>query len=153
MKKYVKSQSQIDAIQFDNTPENIKEIKNLSTPQCVISYVEDGDNSYVTIKTLEGLMRADIGDYIIKGVKGELYPCKPDIFELTYRCTDNFLDRLILEATELGDKIAKLTNFMTTDVYNKLPWNSQKLLATQLTTMHSYYSILDLRIHEHKSNL
>lgn len=36
------------------------------------------------IKTLEGVMRADRDDWIIKGVKGELYPCKPDIFALTY---------------------------------------------------------------------
>ena len=36
------------------------------------------------IKTLEGTMRADLGDYIIKGIKGEIYPCKPDIFEETY---------------------------------------------------------------------
>lgn len=38
----------------------------------------------VTIKTLEGDMMADFGDYIIKGVKGEFYPCKPDIFAMTY---------------------------------------------------------------------
>jgi len=36
------------------------------------------------IVTLEGEMRADLGDWIIKGVKGEFYPCKPDIFEATY---------------------------------------------------------------------
>jgi hypothetical protein len=36
------------------------------------------------IVTLEGVMRADIGDYIITGVKGERYPCKPDIFAATY---------------------------------------------------------------------
>ena len=40
------------------------------------------------IITLEGIMQADIGDYIIKGVKGECYPCKPDIFELTYEEVD-----------------------------------------------------------------
>ena len=34
--------------------------------------------------TLEGTMRADVGDYVITGVKGEVYPCKPDIFEATY---------------------------------------------------------------------
>lgn len=39
---------------------------------------------WVEIKTLEGVMRADPGDWIIRGVKGELYPCKPDIFEATY---------------------------------------------------------------------
>ena len=38
----------------------------------------------IFILTLEGRMRADIGDWIIKGVKGEFYPCKPDIFEATY---------------------------------------------------------------------
>lgn len=38
----------------------------------------------LVIETLEGDMRADIGDYIIKGVKGEYYPCKPDIFEAAY---------------------------------------------------------------------
>jgi hypothetical protein len=36
------------------------------------------------VHTLEGVMRADIGDWIIRGIKGELYPCKPDIFEATY---------------------------------------------------------------------
>ena len=38
----------------------------------------------VTIPTLEGPMRASVNDYIIKGIQGEFYPCKPDIFELTY---------------------------------------------------------------------
>jgi hypothetical protein len=38
----------------------------------------------VFIETLEGTMRGDVGDFIIKGVKGELYPCKPDIFAATY---------------------------------------------------------------------
>ncbi len=36
------------------------------------------------IETLEGNMRADVGDWIIRGVKGEYYPCKPDIFAATY---------------------------------------------------------------------
>lgn len=39
---------------------------------------------YLLIETLEGTMRADDGDWIIKGVKGEFYPCKPDIFNATY---------------------------------------------------------------------
>lgn len=38
----------------------------------------------IEIETLEGVMRAELGDWIIRGVKGELYPCKPDIFEATY---------------------------------------------------------------------
>lgn len=39
---------------------------------------------YIEIKTLEGIMRGDEGDFIIQGVSGEIYPCKPDIFKLTY---------------------------------------------------------------------
>lgn len=42
------------------------------------------DQPWVEIKTLEGAMRGDAGDWIIKGVAGELYPCKPDIFAATY---------------------------------------------------------------------
>lgn len=38
----------------------------------------------IDINTLEGEMRAEMGDWIIKGIKGEFYPCKPDIFEMTY---------------------------------------------------------------------
>ena len=42
------------------------------------------DEPFVEIETLEGVMRGNRGDWIIQGVNGELYPCKPDIFELTY---------------------------------------------------------------------
>jgi hypothetical protein len=57
----------------------------------IITYSEEPDagpfehtRTYCEIKTLEGTMRGDYGDYIIQGVKGEIYPCKPDIFEATY---------------------------------------------------------------------
>lgn len=42
----------------------------------------------INIKTLEGRMLASVGDYIIKGVNGEFYPCKPDIFEKTYELAE-----------------------------------------------------------------
>jgi hypothetical protein len=42
------------------------------------------NSGWLTITTLEGSMRVSPGDWIIKGVKGEFYPCKPDIFEATY---------------------------------------------------------------------
>ena len=51
----------------------------------IVSQSFDG---YATIKTLEGEMRADIGDWIIRGINGELYPCKPDIFAATYEPAD-----------------------------------------------------------------
>jgi hypothetical protein len=45
--------------------------------------------THCEINTLEGLMRGEKGDYIIKGVQGEIYPCKPDIFEMTYEQVNN----------------------------------------------------------------
>lgn len=44
----------------------------------------DDEEPYCMIETLEGRMKATSGDWIIRGVKGEIYPCKPDIFALTY---------------------------------------------------------------------
>ena len=44
---------------------------------------------WLEIPTLEGVMKASPGDYIIRGVQGEFYPCKPDIFEDTYEVVDH----------------------------------------------------------------
>jgi hypothetical protein len=49
---------------------------------------ENGMVIEATISTLEGTMVASPGDWIIRGVKGELYPCKPDIFEATYESVE-----------------------------------------------------------------
>jgi hypothetical protein len=50
--------------------------------------LENSDSAFVDITTLEGVMTAQLGDYIIKGVQGEFYPCKPDIFEATYEVVE-----------------------------------------------------------------
>ncbi len=47
-----------------------------------------GMKNYFVIETDEGDMRAGVGDWIIKGIKGEFYPCKPDIFEATYEAVE-----------------------------------------------------------------
>lgn len=49
-----------------------------------IEIVETKDDYYCLVRTLEGTMRGDIGDYIIKGIKGEMYPCKSDVFLESY---------------------------------------------------------------------
>jgi hypothetical protein len=45
---------------------------------------DNNDMPFINIHTLEGTVTTTFGDYVIKGVKGEIYPCKPDIFEMTY---------------------------------------------------------------------
>lgn len=51
-------------------------------------WMQRGPEPYLTIRTLEGNHRANPGDWIIQGVMGELYPCKPDIFALTYEAAE-----------------------------------------------------------------
>ena len=55
--------------------------KYVKKPVIIEAYQTDRE---VFIETLEGTMKADVGDWIIKGVKGEYYPCKPDVFNMTY---------------------------------------------------------------------
>jgi hypothetical protein len=51
--------------------------------------VTDIDGGSLAIHTREGVMQASIGDWIIRGVKGEYYPCKPDIFTVTYEAVED----------------------------------------------------------------
>ena len=96
------------------------------------------------IKTLEGTMTASVGDYIIKGVKGELYPCKPDIFELTYdRAPQTFKDRLVIEGDELTEKILKHTKALDS---KKVPESEVSILQIQLSIMTSYLTVLTERL-------
>lgn len=69
----------IVAIQWDGT--NVDDILDFIRTK---GSARRGTNGGILIDTLEGEMRADVGDWIIRGVKGECYPCKPDIFETTY---------------------------------------------------------------------
>lgn len=75
----------IEMIKFDSiTAQSLIEIKETLGFQDLIVSFKEPNNPVIKIETLEGTMTANIGDYIIKGVQGELYPCKPDIFEKTY---------------------------------------------------------------------
>jgi hypothetical protein len=87
MAQYRKKPVVIEAIQINSQTEH--EIKEWSNGAVYASPVlepceSNPSGKYWQINTLEGVMTADPGDYIIKGIKGEFYPCKPDIFEATY---------------------------------------------------------------------
>ena len=82
-KQYSKKPVAIEAIQLidDNHSEIIQWLSSYN----VESYtLKSTDPSGLYIETLEGVMKASIGDYIIKGVKDEFYPCREDIFKMTY---------------------------------------------------------------------
>ena len=80
--KYRKKPVEIDAIQW--VSDNIEQVYEMLGDNLIINTDKDKDEVKHFINTLEGKMEMSWGDYIIKGVKGEFYPCKPDIFELTY---------------------------------------------------------------------
>lgn len=80
--KYRKKPVEIDAIQW--VSENIEKVYEMLGVGDNLIINTDEDEVKHFINTLEGKMELSWGDYIIKGVKGEFYPCKPDIFELTY---------------------------------------------------------------------
>lgn len=84
MKQYKKKPVVIEAIQFVDDAERILEIQEFMGGGLLRVNYEDPKNPFIRIETLEGEMKAMEGDYIIKGVNGEFYPCKPDIFEKTY---------------------------------------------------------------------
>jgi hypothetical protein len=74
--KFRKKPVVIEAVQWAG--DNLSEIQSFYRPNQILV------GNQIWIETLEGVMKADIGDWIIKGIKGEFCPCKPDIFALTY---------------------------------------------------------------------
>jgi hypothetical protein len=80
--QYKKKPVVIEAVKF--TGKNAPEISDFTNRKSCLYGNRPNMGDELFIKTLEGEMVASIGDYIIKGVQGEFYPCKPDIFEQTY---------------------------------------------------------------------
>lgn len=86
--KYRKKPVVIEAVQFtDDSADTIIALQEFMQRDLRVSYA-GADNPVIKIETLEGVMEASIGDFIIKGVNGEFYPCKPDIFEKTYEVAE-----------------------------------------------------------------
>ena len=80
--KFRKKPVVIEAIQFDGSYESFNDIVN------TFGIRSNFINDRFTIKTLEGEMIVMKSDFVIKGVKDEFYPCKPDIFEITYEAIE-----------------------------------------------------------------
>ena len=92
MSKYRKKPAEVEAFRFyaDYMPDWFmdKVSANEVFLRCCDYKRYSIDEAFCEIKTLEGPMIARGGDYIIKGVNGEIYPCKPDIFEKTYEMVE-----------------------------------------------------------------
>ena len=116
IKKFRKKPVTIEAIRLLNNDDSIEECiewvfkigmeTSLIGKAITINDVKDKGGFY--IPTLEGDMKANIGDYIIKGVNGEFYPCKPDIFTKTYEeDINNMKIQEMIEAIKNGKKVRR----------------------------------------------
>ena len=148
MAQYRKKPVVIEAIQL--TEETVQECYDFvgakgNFPECGMG-IDPADGQF-KITTLEGVHTASVGDWIIKGVKGEFYPCKPDIFEQTYDAeVTTFKERLIKEQEELNDKITKLYEFGSTEKFKEIDPVHKQLLVIQSGAMITYNETLKLRL-------
>ena len=147
MAQYRKKPVVIEAIQFNG--KNAEEIEQWSNNNVKSGPVSEDTLSrdYLEIETLEGTMTAQPNDYVIKGVNGEFYPCKPDIFEKTYDSeVTTFKERLIKEQEELNDKLVKLYEFGSTEKFKEIDPVHKQLLVIQSGAMMTYNETLKLRL-------
>lgn len=89
--KYRKKPVVIEAFQYDGDLQGSN--SKYCVPDWAVKAFKEGRMYYknageLFVKTLEGDMRVSVDDYVIKGVNGEIYPCKPDIFEKTYEIAE-----------------------------------------------------------------
>lgn len=108
--KYRKKPVIVEAVIW--TGNNIDEVKDWAK-NAVENIIFANNNLY--IETLEGRMNVSVGDYIIKGIQGEFYPCKPDIFKETYETVSMVSDNdkttiSMSEYIKLKNKNKKLRN-------------------------------------------
>ena len=84
VKKYIKKPLVIEAVQWmGHNSDEVLEFTNITNFGALPTEVRF-DGVVLQVNTLEGIMAATPGDYIIRGIEGEYYPCKPEIFEKTY---------------------------------------------------------------------
>lgn len=167
MTLYRKKPVAIEAKQATGTSESNREIidwtRGSSTPafmdtevrNCSGEHPEGFDYPVLKINTLEGAMTVAAGDFVIKGVAGEFYPCKPEIFAATYdevpQAPSSTLpphQQRVLDEKECRDiEITKLDEFIQRNpLFGNLPEAEQKRMKRQLDVMHELSSILGERI-------
>lgn len=85
MKRYRKKPIEVEALQWNG--DNGDAIERWC-PHASVIWSGASQRLVIIVSTLEGDMKANIGDYIVKGVEGEFYPCRGDIFEKTYEAVE-----------------------------------------------------------------
>jgi|GEM_PF-1058773 len=123
MRKYRKKPVVVEAVQW--TGDNFDELADLVDGLEGRAIYDESDMS-LKIKTLEGTMTALPGDYIIKGIHGEIYPCKPDIFEKTY---DLITSEIAGKANDYSEKLTELEQSLLFEKRLHQFYREQRLIA------------------------
>lgn len=149
MNRYVKKPIAIEAVKWKGF--NNDDIKDFAGDSVKIEVIREGDADNgippsvdCSIETLEGVMKANVGDYIIKGVNGEFYPCKPDIFEKTYDKADDS------SVMCFGDAIEVLKQG---GAVRRSGWNGKGLMVFKQVPAHILDSYHENFSHRHKIHI
>ena len=131
--KYRKKPVVVEAIQW--TGKNLQELKNFVGDSLEYDVMdaawEVGKGPVIVnvrIQTLEGIHHASVGDFIIKGIRGEFYPCKPDIFAKTYESASltppNISSDLISRSALLmGETQPEITTGSDSELAEHMEWD------------------------------
>ena len=135
MQKFVKKPVVIEALQYDG--ENIEAIENFVGKKLSTVMSSNVDVNLI-IPTLEGDMKASKGDYIIKGIKGEFYPCKPDVFKSTYNVVEDN-NGILSEGEKRVRTTFNVLSLATVDIAKQLMAEAINLLSRDQNDVASYY--------------
>ena len=135
MQKFVKKPVVVEAIQYNGI--NITEVESfvgVKLPTVLLS-VED---TQLVIPTLEGDMKVSKGDYVIKGIKGEFYPCKPDVFKSTYNVVEDN-NGILSEGEKRVRTNFNVSSSKSVDTAKQLMAEAINLLSRDQNDVASYY--------------
>lgn len=136
MKNYVKKPVVVQAVEYNGA--NKEEIEAFVGKNLDTVYTELKEPLELKIPTLEGDMKASKGDYIIKGIKGEFYPCKPDIFKSIYNVVED--NNGILSEGEKRVRITfNVSSSKLVDTSKQLMAEAINLLSRDQNDVASYY--------------
>ena len=135
MQKFVKKPVVIEAIQYDGA--NITEIETFVGGKLPTVMTSDL-GAQLVISTLEGDMKVTKGDYVIKGIKGEFYPCKPDIFKSTYNVIEDN-NGILSEGEKRVRTNFNVSSLKIVDETKQLMAEAINLLSRDQNDIASYY--------------
>ena len=135
MQKFVKKPVVIEAIQYDGA--NITEIETFVRGKLPTIMTSDL-GAQLVISTLEGDMKVTKGDYVIKGIKGEFYPCKPDIFKQSYNMIKEN-NGILSEGEKRVRTTFNVSAAKTVDTAKQLMAEAINLLSRDQNDIASYY--------------